>query len=89
MAVGAGTHTVIQMILKETGAMLLSGLVAGLLIAGVVSRVIKSQLVGMQALDPVVFGSAVALILLLGIAAGYGPAWRASRIDPVRALRNE
>jgi predicted permease len=89
MAVGAGASTVIQMILKETGAMLLGGLAAGLLISGLVSRVIESQLVGMQPMDPLVFGSAIALIVLLGIAAGYGPAWRASRIDPVRALRNE
>ncbi|MBV8895825.1 MAG: ABC transporter permease [Acidobacteriaceae bacterium] len=89
MAVGAGAGTVIQMILKETGAMVASGLAAGLVIAGVMTQLIRSQLVGMQAMDPLVFGCAVSLILVLGAVAGFGPAWRASRIDPVRALRNE
>lgn len=89
MAIGAGAGTVMQMILKETGAMLLGGLAAGLVIAGLVTQLIKSQLVGTQAMDPLVFAYATAIVLVLGLAAGYGPAWRASRIDPVRALRNE
>jgi predicted permease len=89
MAVGARAATVIWMILKETGAMLLIGLTAGLVLAGLVSQLIRSQLVGMQPIDPFVFICAIGLILVLGIVAGYGPAWRASRIDPLRALRNE
>ncbi len=89
MAVGAEAKAVIAMVLTDMGAMLLAGLAAGLLLSGFVIRLIKSQLVGLQPVDPVVFGSAVMLILLLGVVAGYVPAWRASRVDPVRALRNE
>jgi putative ABC transport system permease protein len=89
MAVGAEAGTVITMILKETGAMLLAGLLAGLVVSGLVTRLIKSQLVGLQATDPTVLGTAVAIMIVLGVTAAYGPAWRASRVDPVRALRNE
>lgn len=89
MAIGAASRSVIAMILKEMGLMLGAGLAAGLLMAGMVSRLIRSQLVGLEPMDPIVFGSAVMLIMLLGVAAGYVPAWRASRVDPVRALRNE
>ena len=89
MAVGAEAGNVIAMILKETGVILLAGLAAGLVVSGIVSRLIKSQLVGLPALDPLVLGTAVAIVLVLGVLAAYGPAWRASRVDPVTALRNE
>jgi ABC-type antimicrobial peptide transport system permease subunit len=89
MAVGAETRTVIAMVLQETSIMLLAGLAAGLIVSGLVNRLIKSQLVGLQAMDPLVLGEAIAIMVVLGIIAAYGPAWRASQVDPATALRNE
>ncbi|HZS56551.1 MAG TPA: ABC transporter permease [Bryobacteraceae bacterium] len=89
MAVGAESRTVIKMILQETSIMLFAGLATGLIVSGLVNRLIKSQLVGLEAMDPLVLGVAVAIMVVLGVIAAYGPAWRASRVDPVTALRNE
>jgi predicted permease len=89
MAIGAQAGTVVRMVLKENGLMLLAGLGIGLLLSFGVTRLISSQLVGVEAADPAVFLSSVAIILALGTAAGYGAASRAARIDPIRALRNE
>ncbi len=61
-------------------------------IAGAVWEVtsfLKSFLFGMQPNDPLVLGGAVAILIACAILAGYAPAWRASRIDPMTALRHE
>jgi predicted permease len=88
MAIGAEAGKVIRMILRETGMMLGAGLAAGIALSAGVARLISSQLVGVRATDPFVLVTAIGLIAGMGILAGYGPALRASRVDPVRALRN-
>jgi ABC-type antimicrobial peptide transport system permease subunit len=52
-------------------------------------RVAQSMLYRMSGTDPVVMVSAVVLLSVVGLAAGYVPAWRASRVDPMQALRYE
>src|SRR5581483_539312 len=56
MAIGAEARTVIKMILQETSIMLFAGLATGLIVSGLVNRLIKSQLVGLEAMDPLVLG---------------------------------
>jgi putative ABC transport system permease protein len=67
----------------------LLGLVLGVLAALAVSRVIASQLYGVSATDPVNAALAVAGLIACVALAGFLPARRASRIDPISALRNE
>ncbi len=89
MAVGAQSRNVIAMILRETLVILSIGLIAGLAVSIGVTRLIASRLFGIHAMDPLVLGSAVVVMSAIGLLAAYGPAWRASRIDPITALRYE
>ena len=88
-ALGAGEGTVIAMILRESSRLLLGGIVAGLLLAFASLRWIESRLFGLSPSDPVAFGAAAMLLALVGIAAAWLPARRASRVDPLVAIRYE
>ncbi len=89
MAVGAEARNVVGMILRETIVIILIGLTAGLIISVFVTRLIESRLFGLHAMDPIVLSGAVLIMSAIGLIAAYGPAWRASRIDPAIALRYE
>ncbi len=65
------------------------GLAAGLLASAVVVRAIRSMLFETQLLDPGVFAGVGAMLLVVAVAACLAPAWRASRLDPMQALRTE
>lgn len=80
---------VISMILRETASLIAVGLVIGVGLAYVASRLIDSRLYGVAALDPMTFSLAAALLLSIGFLAAYFPARRASTLDPVRSLRQE
>jgi len=67
----------------------LAGLLIGLLASAAVVRLIRSMLYQTAPLDPVVFGIVAALPLVVAIAACLAPAWHASRLDSMRALRTE
>jgi ABC-type antimicrobial peptide transport system permease subunit len=76
-------------VLREVFAMAAIGLALGLPVAFATTRYVKSFLFEMKPNDPwALVGSALALIAAAA-AAGFGPAWRASRIDPWNALRHE
>jgi macrolide transport system ATP-binding/permease protein len=89
MALGAERRRLIWMVLREVLAMAAAGLVIGLSAAVATSHVLESFVFQVKTNDPLVL--ALAAITLLGAAllAGYGPARRASRVDPLTALRNE
>src|SRR5882724_6078206 len=89
MAFGALHSNVIGMVMREVLLLIGAGLVVGFSLALALANLIRSQLYGLNARDPLTFiGSAIVLALAAG-SAGFIPALRASRVDPMRALRHE
>ncbi|HKE29082.1 MAG TPA: ABC transporter permease [Bryobacteraceae bacterium] len=89
MALGAQRPRIVWMVLREVLALTAAGLAVGYLAAHLTTRYVESFLFGLKANDPIAVGVGIAILLAAALAAGYVPAWRASRIDPAVALRNE
>jgi predicted permease len=89
MALGAGRASLIWLILQNALRLLAIGLLAGILAAIAASRWIASLLFGLTATDPSTIVIAAAVLLGAGLLAGYPPARRATRIDPMSCLRCE
>jgi ABC-type antimicrobial peptide transport system permease subunit len=89
MAIGAGARDVVAMIVRETAWMVSGGLVAGMIAAYFLTRLIQSKLFGVTPNDPGVTAAAIGILAVIGLLAATLPALRASRIDPAIALRNE
>jgi len=89
MAIGARPAAVLTLILRQ-GLMLAGiGLLAGALLAALATRAVAGALFGITAADAVAWSTAVVTLLGIAIAANLLPAWRAARIDPVKALKTE
>jgi putative ABC transport system permease protein len=86
MALGADRRTVVADVVRGGAVPLAAGAVAGGLLALVASRVAAAALYGVSPRDPVAFGLAAAVLALIGVIAVAGPALRASRVKPARAL---
>jgi putative ABC transport system permease protein len=89
MAVGAPHASVAWMILRETFVLVSAGMAIGLVAARLAARPISSQFFGVAPGDPVATAAAVSILLGVTLAAAYLPARRATRIDPVVAIRCE
>jgi ABC-type antimicrobial peptide transport system permease subunit len=87
MALGAQPGSVINLMVRGVFASAVIGVVLGVAAAIAATRVLESFLFGVEPVDPVAFGAAVALLLAVAWVAGYIPARRATRVDPVIALR--
>jgi len=88
-ALGAQHSAVIVMVLRETGLLLLVGLVAGTFLSAAGTQLIASRLYGLAPTDPVAIGVAVAMLAGVALLAAWVPAYRASRVDALVALRYE
>ena len=88
-ALGAPDRAVMAMILRETGLLLAVGLVSGVALCAAGMRFIASRLYGLAPTDPVAIGAAIAVLTGVALVAGWLPAYRASRVDPLAALRHE
>jgi ABC-type antimicrobial peptide transport system permease subunit len=89
MALGARAAAVLSMILREAFWMAALGISLGIAGALAITRLLASMLYGLKPNDPLTLGSAAVLLLAIALAAGFRPAFRASRIDPMQALRHE
>jgi macrolide transport system ATP-binding/permease protein len=89
MALGATRRRVVWMILREVAILSTFGLLIGLTAAFQTTTLLKTFLFGVKPNDPLAMGASVAILIACALLAGYLPAFRASRIDPMAALRNE
>jgi predicted permease len=89
VALGAERGTVLRMVLKEVAVLALIGVAVGLPSGYGLGRLVESQLFGLTAKDPLTFAAATATLLVAAFLAGYIPAARATRVDPMVALRYE
>lgn len=89
MALGAERRSIIWMVLRETLVLILIGLAIGIPIALGAGRLIASQLFGLSAADPLTLLGATLVLIGVAILAGLMPARKASRVDPLTALRYE
>jgi putative ABC transport system permease protein len=89
MALGAQREEVLRLMLGDGLRPALYGLTIGLAASVGAVRLIQSMLYGTRPLDPAIFASVAASMLVVAALACLVPAWRASRIDPIQALRSE
>lgn len=89
MAVGAQSYNVIGLVLTKAVILIVGGAAAGIALALGVTRLLTSFLFGVKAGDPITLLAVVALLVLIALAACYIPARRATKVDPLVALRYE
>ncbi|HEY0701721.1 MAG TPA: ABC transporter permease [Candidatus Acidoferrales bacterium] len=89
MALGAAAHDVMRMILRESLGMIFAGVVLGGVASVVAGRVLAKFVAGVRAAEPLTFALMIAVLVAAGLVASFVPAYRASRVDPVVALRQE
>jgi len=89
MALGAEPGSVLRLIIVEGLVLIGAGLGAGTLGAALLTRLLRTLLYGVTPTDPLTFAAAVVVLTLTAVAASYLPARRASKLDPIAALRAE
>ena len=89
MALGAQPRAVLRMIMQEGSIMLLCGIALGLLLAAATGKILSGILYEVGAFDPVAFASSLTLLTVAALFATWLPARRATRINPMLALRTE
>ena len=89
MALGAQTRNVIRLVVRETAVLLVIGIAVGAAGALALSKVIATLLYEVSPTDPATFAAVVVLLAAVGAMAAYLPARRATRVDPLLALRSE
>ena len=89
MALGASHSDVLGMVVVDGMKPILLGVVIGFAAALALGRVVSSLLYGVHATDPVTFAMVALLLITVGLLATVVPAYRASRVEPIRTLREE
>jgi predicted permease len=87
VTLGAQPGDIMRLVIRQGIAYTLAGLLAGSLAAAALARVVSAMLVGVSPADPLVYAVATAFTVLVTLASGAIPAWRALRVDPAVALR--
>jgi ABC-type antimicrobial peptide transport system permease subunit len=89
MALGANARAVLGLVLRDVAQMAVVGIAFGLPLAVALGRLFESRLVGLRAADPATLSCATLVLAVVVLLAGYVPARRATRVDPMVALRFE
>jgi ABC-type antimicrobial peptide transport system permease subunit len=89
MALGAQAEQVKVLVLREVSWLAVTGVAIGICCALGLTRLVNSMLFGLKPYDPATLCWVAALLMMISLLAGYVPARRASRIDPIRALRHD
>jgi putative ABC transport system permease protein len=89
LALGAQREQILRSFLTQGLKLALFGGLAGAVIAVFALRILSALLYGVTASDPLTLGAVWVLLLLIGVVASYVPAWRATKVDPISALRYE
>ena len=87
MALGASTSNVLRLVLLRGLLLTTTGIVIGIALAMLLTRLLGNLLYQVSPRDPLAFAAAFTLMALASLAACFLPAWRATRIDPIQALR--
>ena len=89
MALGAAPGKIFSLVVGQGLRLSAAGIAAGLVAALALTRVMTTMLVGVKATDPLTYAAMAALFFAIAALACWLPAWRASALDPTRALRDE
>jgi len=89
VALGASRRDLLRLVVGHCLTLTAAGTAVGLLGAWALSSLLSNQLFGVSPTDPAVFACVAGVVALVALAASYGPARRAVRIDPMTALRHE
>jgi macrolide transport system ATP-binding/permease protein len=89
MALGAGTKELLRLVVSRGLLLTASGVAIGAVAAIMLTRLMSNMLYKVSPQDPLAFGCAIVVITIASLAACFLPAWRATRIDPVQALREQ
>jgi predicted permease len=89
MALGARAAVVMGQVLREALGLASLGAALGIVVAIPSARLLRSQLFGVQPGDPITFATVAIMLVAVAVVAAFSPAWRATRVDPVVALRSD
>jgi len=89
IAIGAGTASLLRMVVRQALGLALGGAALGVGAALALTRVTATLLFGVTATDPATFAAVPAVLIGVALLASYVPAWRATVVDPITALRSE
>ena len=89
MALGASHSDVLKMVVSDGMKPILIGVVMGLAAAFALSRLVASLVFGVHPTDPLTFSAVAVILITVGVLANIVPAYRATRIEPVRTLRED
>jgi ABC-type lipoprotein release transport system permease subunit len=89
MSLGATRRTILRMIIGQSLKLAAPGVLIGMVIAAAGARLLRSQLYGISPSDPSTLIGSATIVFVVAVAAGLNPAWRASRVEPIDAVRQE